>query len=225
MSGLDRNNQVSLEENVSVSITTQSINVQFKGPLQSVIKGTLDFFIKQFPEVDPSRKISLDYDTNFLVKRYAKLIKISSQEVQVLVKPETSSTDIMEKTSPNKLDHKDVKAPGDDSKTKLEAKWSVKEFIALELVASRIAKGLRIIQHEGMKISDIESATKANPKSVTSRLSEMIKSGYVTKDLRFSTETVAEGTEEPSTIYRITTVGIHWLNNIIDKKVKTENGE
>jgi hypothetical protein len=221
MSGLDRNNQVSLEENVSVSITTQSINVQFKGPLQSVIKSTLDFFIKQFPEVDPARKIYLDYDTNFLVKRYAKLIKISSEEVQVLVQPETSSEEI----SPNKLGIKDVKVPGDDSKTKLETKWSVKEFIALELVASRIAKGLRITQHEGMRISDIESATKANPKSVTSRLSEMIKSGYVTKDLRFSTETVAEGKEEPSTIYRITTVGIHWLNNIIDKKVKTENGE
>jgi len=225
MSGLDRNNQVSLEENVSVSITTQSINVHFKGPLQSVIKSTLDFFIKQFPEVDPARKIYLDYDTNFLVKRYAKLIKISSEEVQVLVQPETSSSDIMEETSPNKLSLKDVKVLGADSKTKLEAKWSVKEFIALELVASRIAKGLRIIQHEGMKISDIESATKANPKSVTSRLSEMIKSGYVTKDLRFSTETAAEGKEEPSTIYRITTVGIHWLNNIIDKKVKTENGE
>jgi hypothetical protein len=225
MSGLDRNTQVSLEENVSVSITTQSINVQLKGPLQSVIKSTLDFFIKQFPEVDPARKISLDYDTNFLVKRYAKLIKISSEEVQVLVQPETSSTDIMEETLPNKLGLKEVKVSGDYSKTKLEAKWSVKEFIALELVASRIAKGLGIIQHEGMKISDIESATKANPKSVTSRLSEMIKSGYVTKDLRFSTETVAEGKEEPSTIYRITTFGIHWLNNIIDKKVKTENGE
>lgn len=69
-----------------------------------------------------------------------------------------------------------------------------------------------------MKISDIESATKANPKSVTSRLSEMIKSGYVTKDIRFGTESAAEGKEEPATIYRIATVGIHWLHNIIDKK-------
>ncbi len=110
----------------------------------------------------------------------------------------------------------------DSSKTKHEAKWSIKEFVALQLVASRIAKGLGIIQEEGMKISDIESATtKANPKSVTPRLSEMIRSGHVTKDLRFGTENAAETKEEePSTIYRITTAGIHWLNNIIDKKVK-----
>ena len=96
----------------------------------------------------------------------------------------------------------------ESSKTKHEAKWSIKEFVALQLVASRIAKGLGIIQEEGMKISDIESATtKANPKSVTPRLSEMIRSGHVTKDLRFGTESAAETKEEeekPSTIYRIT---------------------
>ncbi len=224
MSELDSNNQVSLEENVSVSITSQGMNVQFKGPLQSVIKSTLDFFIKQFPEVDLARKITLDYDTHFLTKRYAKLIKISSEGLQVLVQPETSSTDIMEEKSPNQSDLKGDKGMGDESKTKPEAKWSIKEFIALELVASRIAKGLGTSQDEGMKISDIESATKANPKSVTSRLSEMIKSGYVAKDLRFGTESAAEGKGEYSTIYRITTVGIHWLNNIIDKKVKTANG-
>jgi len=99
----------------------------------------------------------------------------------------------------------------------------MKEFIALELVASRVAKGRGMIQDEGMKIPDIVSATKANPKSLTSSLSEMIKSGFVTKDLKFSPESAAEGKEEPSTIYRITTVGIHWLNNIIDKKGKIVN--
>lgn len=225
MSELDKNTHVSLEENVSVSITTENMNLQFKGPLQSVINSTLDFFIKQFPEIDLARKISLHYDTNFLTKKYSRLIKISPDAVQVIVQPETSSTDKMRETSPNELDLKDVKMAGDESKTKFEAKWSIKEFIALELVASRIAKGLGRSQGDGMDISDIESATKANPKSVTSRLSEMIKSGYVTKDLRFGTVSVAEGKEEPSTLYRITTVGIHWLNNIIDKKVNCSNGE
>jgi hypothetical protein len=51
----------------------------------------------------------------------------------------------------------------------------------------------------------------------------MMKSGYVTKDLKFSPESAGEGKEEPYTIYRITTVGIHWLNNIIDKKGKIAN--
>jgi hypothetical protein len=50
-------------------------------------------------------------------------------------------------------------AAAESSKTKHEAKWSMKECIALQLVASRIAKGHGIIQDEGMKISDIESAT------------------------------------------------------------------
>ena len=115
-------------------------------------------------------------------------------------------------------------AAAKSSKTKHEAKWSIKEFIALQLVASRIAKAIGITQDEGLNLSDIESATKANPKSVTPRLSEMIKSGHVTKDLRFGSQSAAEAKEEeeeePSTIYRITTAGIHWLNNIIDKKVK-----
>ena len=118
----------------------------------------------------------------------------------MLVQPETSSTDIMEEKSPNRSELEGDKGMGDESKTKPEAKWSIKEFIALELVASRIAKGLGMIQYEGMKISDIESSTKANPKSVTSRLSELIKSGYVAKGLRFGTESATEGKEEHSTI-------------------------
>jgi hypothetical protein len=232
---VDSNNNVSLgeeeEEDVSVSITTQAMNVQFKGPLQSVLKSTVDFFIKQFPKVDLARKISLYYDKDYLMQKYSSLIKISPEGVQVLVQPDMSSSkivDIIQEETPNESGLKDDKvvavvAAAESSKTKHEAKWSIKEFVALQLVASRIAKGVGIIQEEGMKISDIESATKANPKSVTPRLSEMIRSGHVTKDLRFGTESAAEAKEEeekPSTIYRITTAGIHWLNNIIDKKVK-----
>jgi hypothetical protein len=233
---VDSNNNVSLgeeeEEDVSVSITTQAMNVQFKGPLQSVLKSTVDFFIKQFPEVDLARKISLYYDKDYLMQKYSSLIKISPEGVQELVQPDISSSKIvgiMQEETPNESGLKDdkvvaVAAAAESSKTKHEAKWSIKEFVALQLVASRIAKGLGIIKEEGMKISDIESATtKANPKSVTLRLSEMIRSGHVTKDLRFGTESAAEAKEEeekPSTIYRITTAGIHWLNNIIDKKVK-----
>ncbi len=47
----------------------------------------------------------------------------------------------------------------------------------------------------------------------------MVKSGYVTKDARFDSESLQEAKQkEPTTIYRITTLGIHWLNNTIDKK-------
>jgi len=51
------------------------------------------------------------------------------------------------------------------------------------------------------------------------RLSEMPKSGYVKKDARFDSESLPEGKQkELMTIYRITTLGIHRLNNLIDKK-------
>ena len=229
---VDSNNDASLgeEEDVSISITTQAMNVQFKGPLQSVLKSTVDFFIKQFPEVDLARKISLYYDKDYLIEKYSSLIKTSPEGVQVLVQPDASSStvDVMQEKTLNESGLKDdkvvavVAAAAESSKTKHEAKWSIKEFIALQLVASRIAKAIGITQDEGLNLSDIESATKANPKSVTPRLSEMIKSGHVTKDLRFGSQSAAEAKEEeePSTIYRITTAGIHWLNNIIDKKVK-----
>jgi hypothetical protein len=87
---VDSNNDASLgeeeeKEHVSVSITTQAMNVQFKGTLQSVLKSTGDFFIKQFPEVDLARKISLNYDKDYLIEKYSSLIKISPEGVQVLV--------------------------------------------------------------------------------------------------------------------------------------------
>jgi len=97
------------------------MNVQFKGPLQSVIKSTLDFFTKQFPEVDLARKIYLNYDKDYLIEKYSRLIKINSEGVQVLVQPETSSTDKMEEMPPaNESDLKVDKVMGDESKTKAE---------------------------------------------------------------------------------------------------------
>ena len=197
------------------------MNVQFKGPLQSVLKSTVDFFIKQFPKVDLARKISLCYDKDYLIEKYSSLIKISPEGVQVLVQPDTSSSttvDIMQEETPNESGLKDDKVvaveAAESSKAKHEAKWSIKEFVALQLVASRIAKGLEIIKEEGMKISDIESATKANPKSVTPRLSEMIRSGHVTKDLRFGTEKCGRSKRRRRTFYNIQ--NNHCWNSLVE---------
>jgi hypothetical protein len=48
----------------------------------------------------------------------------------------------------------------------------------------------------------------------------MVKSGCITKkDVNRTSESLQEGQQKEFTImYRITTLGIHWLNNIIDKK-------
>ncbi|AIC15567.1 helix-turn-helix domain-containing protein [Nitrososphaera viennensis] len=91
----------------------------------------------------------------------------------------------------------------DSSDTKL----SDKDMVALQLVSARIAKDTGKVQDDAMQVSEIQSATALNPKSISSRISEMAKAGYVARDEK-----------EPGK-YRITTAGIHWLNSIVEKKV------
>src|ERR687898_352212 len=64
------------------------------------------------------------------------------------------------------------------------------------------------LQDNSMQVSDIHTATALNPKSISSRISEMVKVGHVARDEK-----------EPSK-YRITTAGIHWLNSTIPKKIR-----
>lgn len=90
-----------------------------------------------------------------------------------------------------------------DSGTRL----SDKDMVALQLVAARIAKDTGKAQDDAMQVSEIQSATALNPKSISSRISEMVKAGHVARDEK-----------EPGK-YRITTAGIHWLNSIVEKKV------
>jgi predicted transcriptional regulator len=87
-----------------------------------------------------------------------------------------------------------------------DAKLSDKDMVALQLVAARIAKDAGRTQDDAMQVSEIQSATALNPKSISSRISEMVKAGHVARDEK-----------EPGR-YRITTAGIHWLNSIVDRK-------
>jgi predicted transcriptional regulator len=80
-------------------------------------------------------------------------------------------------------------------------------MVALQLVAARIAKDTGKAQDDAMQVSEIQSATALNPKSISSRISEMVKAGHVARD------------EKEQGKYRITTAGIHWLNSIVEKKV------
>ena len=89
-----------------------------------------------------------------------------------------------------------------------DVKLSDKDIVALQLVAARIAKDLGRLQDNSMQVSDIHAATALNPKSISSRISEMVKAGHVARDEK-----------EPSK-YRITTAGIHWLNSTIPKKIR-----
>lgn len=89
-----------------------------------------------------------------------------------------------------------------------DARLSDKDMVALQLVASRIAKDLGKVQDDAMQVSEMHAATALNPKSISSRISEMVKAGHVARDEK-----------EPGK-YRITTAGIHWLNSTIAKKVR-----
>jgi predicted transcriptional regulator len=88
------------------------------------------------------------------------------------------------------------------------ARLSDKDMVALQLIATRIAKDLGRLQDDAMQVSEIHAATALNPKSISSRISEMAKAGHVARDEK-----------EPGK-YRITTAGIHWLNSTIAKKLK-----
>ena len=225
-------------KNVLVSITTHDVSIQFRGSLESVYKSTVDFIVKQFPDINIAKKISLNYPVDYLVKKYSNLIRVVPDKgIQVLVQFDRSEeedaaiykVEELEKDK-NEEERQESKSSADHFSSdsislERKKKWSLKELIALHLVASRIANGLGISQEDqGLQIYEIEYATQANSKSVNSRLSEMIKSGYVIKDLKFdSTAGVGGGGEEkPSTIYTITTTGIHWLNHMIDSKAKKE---
>ena len=86
---------------------------------------------------------------------------------------------------------------------------SDKDIVALQLVATRIAKGLGKIQDDSMQVADIQAATALNPKSISSRISEMVKAGHVARD------------EKETSKYRVTTAGIHWLSSAIARKIRT----
>ncbi len=86
-------------------------------------------------------------------------------------------------------------------------KLSDKDVVALQLVASRIGMETGKASSASLSVSEIQECTNLNPKSVSSRLSELSKAGYVEREV-----------SEQGARYRITTQGIHWLRGVLSKK-------
>jgi len=86
-------------------------------------------------------------------------------------------------------------------------KLSDKDMVALQLVASRIGFESGRTPNRALSVSEIQSFTNLNPKSASSRLSELAKAGYVERE-----------TSDQGARYRITTQGIHWLDGVLSKK-------
>lgn len=87
-----------------------------------------------------------------------------------------------------------------------DAKLSDKTLIALQLVALKIGFEAAKLDSEKASLQDLERLTGLNPKSISSRLSEMAKAGYVD---RLSSDN--------GVFYYITTSGVNWLAKSLGK--------
>ena len=169
--------------NVNITISIGDIRVQFNGSADSVITSVISFLTKQIPTLELANRISLNYTIAELIQSYSDIIKITPEGPRIF--------------------------PVLDG---VELKLSDKQIVALQLVASRIAKGLGKGEDDKLRMSDLQTATGLKSKSISSRLSELVKVGYVQRDI------VRNGGELPA--YRITTSGISWLNSILAKRKK-----
>lgn len=88
-----------------------------------------------------------------------------------------------------------------------ERKYSDKELVALQLVAQRISSETIGGNSPSMTLASLQEATALNPKSLSSRLSELVKSALVIRE-----------TSQDATTFRITTQGIDWLAGVLAKK-------
>jgi hypothetical protein len=167
---------------VSVSVAIGDIKVQFNGSAESVLRSAIAFISKQVPTLDLAKRISLNYSATELIESFAAFIKITTEGPRIIL----------------------------DSRETGIKKVSDKQMVALQLVASRIVKELGRTEIDGMSLSQIQFATTLNPKSVSSRLSELVKSGHV---LRNSTKNGVD-----TMLFTITTSGIHWLKSVLSKK-------
>ena len=89
-------------------------------------------------------------------------------------------------------------------------KLSDKQIVAIYLVAMKISKELGKSDSGKVTVSQIQAATALNPKSISSRLSELVKAGHVLKEVK-------KDTSQTGSFY-INTAGIHWLVLSFDKK-------
>ena len=174
-------------EIMNVSVQLGDIKVQFSGEPENVASSVMNFLSKNIPEIVLAKKIFLNYSISELIDLYSPIIKITPEGPKI------------------------VPANGEMQ----NKKFSDKEIVMLFLLGLKIAFELGKISEKSSPISDIQSSTNLNPKSISSRLSELVKVGYVFRG-------VNKENQSELVVYGITTVGISWLNNIITKKINAK---
>lgn len=157
-----------------VSISLGDAKAEFSGSPEIVLQSVNSFILKQIPEIDLARRLSLNFSTKDLVERFKEYVKITPEG------PRISSQD---------------------------RKFSDKELVGLQLIAQRIASETRVEVSPLMSLASLQETTTLNPKSLSSRLSELTKAGYVTREVN-----------DEKTQFRITTTGVEWLSALLMKK-------
>jgi hypothetical protein len=86
-------------------------------------------------------------------------------------------------------------------------KLSDKEVVALQLAGQIVAHGGGMVASASMSLSALQEATSMIPKTLSSRLSELSKSGLVARE-----------SGEQGSVFRLTTQGVSWLSEVLSKK-------
>ncbi len=157
-----------------VTISMGDAKAEFSGSPEVVLQSVNSFILKQMPEIDLARKLSMNFSTKDLIEKFKEYVKITPEGPRIWSQ---------------------------------ERKFSDKELVGLQLVAQRIASQTREGVSQLMSLALLQETTSLNPKSLSSRLSEMTKSGYVLRE-----------TNDDKTQFKITTTGIEWLSGLLMKK-------
>lgn len=158
-----------------VAISIGDAKAEFSGSPEIVLQSVNSFILKQVPEVDLARRLSMSFSTKDLVEKFKEYVKITPEGPRIWNQ---------------------------------ERKFSDKELVALQLVAQRITSETREGVSPLMSLALLQETTALNPKSLSSRLSEMTKAGYVSRE-----------TTDEKTQFKITTTGIEWLSGLLTKKI------
>ena len=160
---------------IIISITFEDTKIDFKGEPNDVLVSINEFFLKQIPNLDLAKKISVNYSLEQLISIFSEYIKLTPEGPRIWIE--------------NK-------------------KLSDREKICLQLIAFHIDYLAKNSNNSQISMNIISNLTGLNSKSISSRLSELQKLGYVKKH-----------NINNKILFQITTQGIYWLEQIIIKKV------
>ena len=161
--------------NLTVVVTYGQTKAEFTGNPEVVMLSINNFLMKNIPELELAKEISVKYSTVELIKMFRDVIKLTPEGPRVWTG---------------------------------EYKLSDKDIVALQLVATRLGFETGKANLNSLTLSEIQSSTGLKSKSISSRLSELSKLGFVEKE-----------PHEQGVRYKITTQGMHWLNSILPKKI------